>query len=68
MLYHIFWDHIVNIMAELVSTDQLPVKLGQEYRVKLGKSFTFPDENAFHTIKCESVAIWSTIHVPITYC
>ncbi len=35
-------------------TEQLPVKLGQEYRVKLGKSFTFPRENAYHTIKCES--------------
>ena len=29
------------------------VVLNQEYRVKLGKSFTFPKENAFHTIKCE---------------
>ncbi len=41
-------------MAEVASTEQLPVKLGQEYRVKLGKSFTFPRENAYHTIKCES--------------
>ena len=32
---------------------QLPVVLNQEYRVKLGKSFTFPKENAFHTIKCK---------------
>ena len=29
------------------------VVLNQEYRVKLGKSFTFPKENAFHTIKCK---------------
>ncbi len=43
-----------NSMAEVASTEQLPVKLGQEYRVKLGKSFTFPRENAYHTIKCES--------------
>ncbi|CAI7993730.1 ELL-associated factor 1 [Geodia barretti] len=35
-------------MAEL---DIPGVALNQEYRVKLGKSFTFPKENAFHTIK-----------------
>ena len=39
-------------MAEAPAAD-LPVVLGQEYRVKLGKSFTFPKANAFHTIKCE---------------
>ncbi len=38
-------------MAEVASTEQLPVKLGQEYQVKLGKSFTFPRENAYHTIR-----------------
>lgn len=36
------------------TTDQiLPVNFNQEYRVKLGRTFTFPKENAFHTIKCE---------------
>ena len=29
------------------------VVMNQEYRVKLGKSFMFPKENAFHTIKCK---------------
>ncbi len=36
-------------MAEVASTEQLPVKLGQEYRGN-----TFPRENAYHTLKCES--------------
>ena len=36
-----------------MSESRLPVVLNQEYRVKLGKSFTFPKENSFHTIKCE---------------
>ena len=44
-----------NVMAE--PSTELPVVLGQEYRVKLGKSFTFPKENAFHTIKCESITV-----------
>ena len=39
-------------MAEAPAVE-LPVVQGQEYRVKLGKSFTFPKENAFHTIKCK---------------
>ena len=43
------------VMAE--PSTELPVVLGQEYRVKLGKSFTFPKENAFHTIKCESITV-----------
>lgn len=38
-------------MAEL---DIPGVAMNQEYRVKLGKSFTFPKENAFHTIKCKT--------------
>ncbi len=38
------------IMAEIADP---PVIVGQEYRVKLGKSFTFPKDNAFHTIKCK---------------
>ena len=47
-------------MADVSSTDQLPIKVGQEYRVKLGKSFTFPKENAYHTIKCELFQpLWS---------
>lgn len=33
--------------------ESLPVNLALEYRVKLGKSFTFPEKNAFHTLKCE---------------
>lgn len=42
-------------MAEAAG-GELPVVAGQEYRVKLGKSFTFPRENAFHTIKCKQRA------------
>ncbi len=42
-------------MADGASTESLPVNLGQEYRVKLGKSFTFPEKNAFHTLKCRCV-------------
>ena len=34
-------------------SEGLPVTLGQEYRVKLGKSFTFPEKNAFHSLKCK---------------
>ena len=44
-----------DVMAE--PSTELPVVQGQEYRVKLGKSFTFPKENAFHTIKCESITV-----------
>ena len=40
-------------MSEGAPSDQLPINLGLEYRVKLGKSFTFPKKNAFHTLKCE---------------
>ncbi len=40
-------------VGDMADVADLPVKLGQEYRVKLGKSFTFPKENAYHTIKCE---------------
>jgi len=34
-------------------SESLPVTLGQQYRVKLGKSFTFPERNAFHSLKCK---------------
>lgn len=40
-------------MSEGTSAEQLPINLATEYRVKLGKSFTFPEKNAFHTLKCE---------------
>ena len=56
-------------MAHVVSSDgssvaeQLPVRLGQEYRVKLGRSFTFPEQNSFHTIKCEATFIYFFITV-----
>ena len=33
--------------------ESLPVTQGLEYRVKLGKSFTFPERNAFHSLKCK---------------
>ena len=39
-------------MADVPAVAGLQVKVGQEYRVKLGKSFTFPRDNAFHTVKC----------------
>ena len=42
----------------LMAAGQLPVKLNQEYRVKLGRSFTFPKENSFHTIKCNGEKIF----------
>jgi ELL-associated factor len=38
-------------MAEGSVGGSIPVVLDQEYRVKLGRTFTFPKENAFHTIK-----------------
>ena len=45
---------------------ELPgVVMNQEYRVKLGKSFTFPKENAFHTIKCKLIATYILYLVPI---
>ena len=46
-------------MAEL---DIPGVALNQEYRVKLGKSFTFPKENAFHTIKCKTKYKHATVY------
>ena len=50
----LLWCSTVCAMAE----PELPgVVLNQEYRVKLGKSFTFPKENAFHTIKCKECSI-----------
>ena len=51
------WYHKVGVAKGVMAepSTELPVVQGQEYRVKLGKSFTFPKENAFHTIKCESV-------------
>ena len=45
---HVAADSSCSSVAE-----QLSVRLGQEYRVKLGRSFTFPEQNSFHTIKCE---------------
>ena len=50
-------------MADVPQT--LPVEFGQEYRVKLGKSFTFPRENAFHTIKCERVYNQTRVEIEI---
>ncbi len=38
---------------EGTSAEHLPINMAQEYRVKLGKSFTFPEENSFHTLKCK---------------
>ena len=42
---------------DMAETELPGVTLNQEYRVKLGKSFTFPKENAFHTIKCKCTHI-----------
>ena len=44
---------------------RIPVELNQEYRVKLGKSFTFPKENAFHSIKCKHVKVTIDFHNPL---
>ena len=47
----------VSSLSCLMAAGQLPVILNQEYRVKLGRSFTFPKENSFHTIKCNGEKI-----------
>ena len=46
------WRYVWSVTAAMAELDLPGVVMNQEYRVKLGKSFTFPKENAFHTIKC----------------
>ena len=46
----------MRLTAAMAELDLPGVVMNQEYRVKLGKSFTFPKENAFHTIKCTFAA------------
>ena len=49
--------HVAADSSSSSVADQLSVRLGQEYRVKLGRSFTFPEQNSFHTIKCKSTEV-----------
>ena len=53
--YDVHYSKLTLLSAQgtMAEPDLQGVVLNQEYRVKLGKSFTFPKENAFHTIKCE---------------
>ena len=51
-------------MAE--DSAQLPVLMNQEYRVKLGRSFLFPKDNAFHTIKCEFIGRAGAINASVS--
>lgn len=45
--------HVAADSSSSSMADQPDVNFGQEYRVKLGRSFTFPERNSFHTIKCK---------------
>ena len=55
MYTHVQYSEKQRLLKNDMAETELPgVTLNQEYRVKLGKSFTFPKENAFHTIKCKS--------------
>ena len=56
--------HVVADSSSSSVADQLSVRLGQEYRVKLGRSFTFPEQNSFHTIKCKTT-VDQNITVPV---